>query len=141
MDMKLTKEHIVDVLKNEDWHEFVKLHPHIWQYRELLLDDDFIFSADGTQLSDEQINDIHNIAELNSYVVVYTNEDGKKQAYFNYHNGTNGKEGDAVSSIHDVYMLMNNIKNKETVEWTTLLNYFPDHCDDVYTWFITFKFK
>lgn len=139
--MKLTKEHIVNVLNNEDWHEFVKLHPHIWQHRELLLDDDFIFSADGTQLSDEQIKDIHNIAELNSYVIVYTNKDGKKQVYFNYHTGTNGLEGDAVSSTYYAYTLMRDIKNKETVEWTTLLKYAPDHCDDVYTWFITFTFK
>ena len=69
------------------------------------------------------------------------NKDGKKQVYFNYHTGTNGLDGDAVSSTYYAYTLMRDIKNKETVEWTTLLKYAPDHCDDVYTWFITFTFK
>ena len=76
-----------------------------------------------------------------SFVLVYTNKRGEKQVFFNYHNGSNGREGDVVTSLWDVHRKLSSIKKNPFVKWTTLLEYRPDHCDDVYSWFITFVLK
>ncbi len=141
METKFTKTNLVDILENQDFREYVCLHPQIWQHKELLLDDGNIFSADGTELTNEQIVSIHEFIQPWSFVLVYTNKDGEKQAFFNYHNGTNGKEGDVVKAMWDAYKKLSSIKKNKNVKWTTLLTYSPDHCDDVYSWFITFKLK
>ena len=92
-------------------------------------------------LSPEQIDTIHSIMQDYSFVLVYTNKREEKQVFFNYHNGTNGREGDVVTSLLDTHKKLSSIKNNPLVEWTTLLEYSPDHCDDAYSWFITFIFK
>lgn len=138
---KFTKEYLTGILEHNDYDNFVRLHPAIWNYRELLLDDNQIFSIDGTQLTDEQIEAIHNFVQPWSFVLVYTNKHGEKQAFFNYHNGTNGEEGDAVKAMWDAHRKLSAIKKDKNIKWTTLLKYSPDHCDDVYSWFITFILK
>ena len=136
-----TKDYLIDILENQDYGKFVSLHPKIRQHKELLIDDGNIFSVDGTELSPEQIDTIHSIMQYYSYVLVYTNKRGEKQVFFNYHNGSNGREGDVVTSLWDAHRKLSSIKKNPLVEWTTLLEYSPDHCDDVYSWFITFIFK
>ena len=141
MKIEFTKECLTDILLNEDFNRFVRLHPLIWQQRDLLIDEGNIFSADGTQLTDEQIESIHSFIQPWSFVLVYTNKYGEKQVFFNYHNGTNGKEGDSVKAMWDAHRKLSSIKKNKNVKWTTLLHYSPDHCDDVYSWFITFTLK
>lgn len=138
---KFTKEYLTEILENQDYVKYVCLHPHIWQCKELLIDDGNIFSVDGTELSSEQINAIHSIMQEWSFVLVYTNTKGEKQVFFNYHNGSNGFEGDVVTSMWDAHRKLSSIKKNPLVKWTTLLHYDPDHCDDVYSWFITFILK
>ena len=139
--VKFTKEYLIEVLENQDFGKYVSLHPHIWQCKELLIDDGHIFSVDGTELSSEQINVIHGIMQEWSFVLVYTNTHGEKRVFFNYHNGSNGFEGDAVKAMWDAHRKLSSIKKNPYVKWTTLLHYEPDHCDDVYSWFITFTLK
>lgn len=141
MQIEFTKECLVDILQNEDYHRYVRLHPAIWHQRDMMIDQGNIFSADGTQLTNEQIEVIHGFIQPWSFVLVYTNKSGEKQAFFNYHNGTNGKEGDVVKAMWDAHRKLNAIKKNKGVKWTTLLHYDPDHCDDVYSWFITFTLK
>lgn len=138
---RFTKEYLINVLENQDYKEFISLHPQIWKHKDLLIDEGNIFSADRTELTPEQIGVIHNIMQHHSFVLVYTNKSGEKQGFFNYHNGTNGREGDAVASLWDAYIKLSLIKKNPLVKWTTLLEYSPDHCDDVYSWFITFVLK
>ena len=138
---RFTKEYLIDILENQDYKEFISLHPQIWKHEDLLIDEGNIFSVDGTELTTEQIGVIHDVMQCHSFVLVYTNTCGEKQVFFNYHNGTNGREGDVVESLWDVYMKLFLIKNNPLVKWTTLLEYSPDHCDDVYSWFITFVLK
>ena len=137
----IDKEYLKDILENQDYGKFISLHPEIRQYKNLLIDDGNIYSVDGTELTEEQINVIHNIMQPFSYILVYTNKRGEKQVFFNYHNGTNGREGDAVTSLWDAHRKLSSIKKNPLVKWTTLLEYSPDHCDDVYSWFITFVLK
>lgn len=137
----INKDYLKDILENQDYGKFISLHPGIRQHKDLLIDDDNIYSVDGTELTEEQINVIHNIMQPFSYILVYTNKSGEKQVFFNYHNGTNGREGDAVTSLWDVHRKLSSIKKNPLVKWTTLLEYSPDHCDDVYSWFITFVLK
>ena len=139
--LTLTKEYLTDVLENQDYRRFICLHPHIWKHKDFLIDDGNIYSADGTVLSAEQIDTIHNIMQPFSYVLVYTNKSGEKQVFFNYHNGTNGREGDVVTSLWDAHRKLSSIKKNPLIKWATLLEYSPDHCDDVYSWFITFILK
>ena len=136
-----TKEYLIDILENQDYRRFISLHPHIGQHKDLLIDEGNIFSVDGTELTLEQIDAIHNIMQYYSFVLVYTNKRGEKQVFFNYHNGTNGHEGDVVTSMWDAHRKLSSIKKNSLVKWTTLLEYRPDHCDDVYSWFITFILK
>lgn len=136
-----TKEYLIDILENEDYNKFVCLHPHIWGHKNLLIDEGNIFSVDGTELTSEQIEAIHGIMQDLSFVLVYTNKRGEKQIFFNYYNGSNGREGDVVTSLWDVHRKLSSIKKNPLVKWTTLLEYSPDHCDDVYAWFITFVLK
>lgn len=136
-----SKDYLIDILENEDYKGFISLHKQIWQHKDLLIDEGNIFSVDGTELTPEQIDVIHNIMHYYSYVLVYTNKRGEKQVFFNYHNGTNGREGDAVTSLWDAHRKLSSIKKNPLVKWTTLLGYSPDHCDDVYSWFITFILK
>ena len=137
----IVKDYLKDILENQDYGKFISLHPEIRQYKNLLIDDGNIYSVDGTELTEEQINVIHNIMQPFSYILVYTNKRGEKQVFFNYHNGTNGREGDAVTSLWDAHRKLSSIKKNPLVKWTTLLEYSPDHCDDVYSWFITFVLK
>ena len=137
----IDKEYLKDILENQDYGKFISLHPEIRQHKNLLIDDGNIYSVDGTELTEEQINVIHNIMQPFSYILVYTNKSGEKQVFFNYHNGTNGQEGDAVTSLWDAHRKLSSIKKNPLVKWTTLLEYSPDHCDDVYSWFITFILK
>lgn len=138
---KFTKEYLIDILENQDYERFVCLHPHIQQHKELLIDEGNIYSVDGTKLNLEQIEFIHSIIQPWTYVLVYTKDNGKQQVFFNYHNGSNGCDGDAVKAMSETYEKLSSIKNNPLVEWTTLLGYKPDHCDDVYSWFMTFIFK
>ena len=78
-----TKENLVDILENQDYGKYVCLHPEIWKHKELLIDDGNVFSVDGTELSSEQINAIHDIMQEWSFVLVYTNKQGEKQVFFN----------------------------------------------------------
>jgi hypothetical protein len=137
---KFTKEYLTEILEKQDYEKFVSLHPNIYYNEELLIDGNNIYSIDGTELSLEQIDMIHNIT-THGYVLVYTNKRGEKQLFFIYCNGTNGKEGDVVTSLLDVHFKLSFIKNNSLVKYTTLLEYEPDHCDDVYYWFITFILK
>lgn len=136
---KFTKEYLKNILEQRDYKKFVCLHPSIYYHEDLLIDNGNIYSVDGTELSLEQIDMIHSITR--SYVLVYTNKRGEKQLFFIYHNGTNGYERDAVTSLLDVYEKLSSIKNNPLVKYTTLLEYEPDHIDDVYYWFITFILK
>lgn len=138
---KFTEEYLINILENQDYKGFISLHPQIWKHKDLLIDEGNIFSVDGTELTPEQIGVIHDIMQYHSFVLVYTNKRGEKQVFFNYHNGTNGREGDAVISLWDAYIKLSLIKKNPLVKWTTLLEYSPDHCDDVYSWFITFVLK
>lgn len=72
------KKYLIDILENQDYYRFAHLHPHIQQWKDLLIDDNNIYSADGTTLTLEQIDAIHDIAPSYSYVLVYTNELGEK---------------------------------------------------------------
>lgn len=139
--MDCIKKYLIDILENQDYYRFVNLYPHIQQWKDLLIDENNIYSADGTTLTPEQIDAIHNIVPFYAHVLVYTNESGEKQVFFNYHNGTNGEEMDVVTSLWDTHRKLSFIKKQPLVKWTTLLEYNPDHCDDVYNWFITFIFK
>ena len=136
---KLTKDYLINILEQQDYKKFVGLHPSIYHHEDLLIDKNNIYSVDGTELSSEQIDMIHSITR--NYVLVYTNKRGEKQLFFIYHNGTNGREGDVVTSLLDVYKKLSSIKNNPLVKYTTLLEYEPDHIDDVYYWFITFILK
>ena len=137
----IDKKYLKDILENQDYGKFISLYPEIRQHKNLLIDDGNIYSVDGTELTEEQINVIHNIMQPFSYILVYTNKSGEKQVFFNYHNGTNGREGDVVTSLWDAHRKLSSIKKNPLVKWTTLLEYSPDHCDDVYSWFITFILK
>jgi hypothetical protein len=137
---KFTKEYLTNILEQQDYEKFVSLHPNISYHEELLIDGSNIYSIDGTELSSEQIDMIHNIT-THDYVLVYTNKRKEKQLFFIYCNGTNGYEGDVVTSLLDVHFKLSFIKNNPLVKYTTLLEYEPDHCDDVYYWFITFILK
>ena len=133
---KFTKEYLKNILEQQDYKKFVCLHPSIYYHEDLLIDNGNIYSVDGTELSLEQIDMIHSITR--GYVLVYTNKRGEKQLFFIYCNGTNGREGDVVTSLLDVYNILSLLKNNPLVKYTTLLEYEPDHIDDVYYWFITF---
>jgi hypothetical protein len=135
------KKYLVDILENQDYYRFAHLHPHIHQWKDLSIDGNNIYSADGTTLTSEQIDAIHDIIPYYGYALVYTNKFGEKQVFFSYHNGTNGTEMDVVTSLWDTHRKLSFIKKHPLVKWTTLLEYNPDHCDDVYDWFITFIFK
>lgn len=136
---KFTKEYLKNILEQQDYKKFVCLHPNIYNHKDLLIDDGNIYSIDGTKLSSEQIDMIHSITR--DYVLVYTNKRGEKQLFFIYCNGTNGREGDVVTSLLDVYNTLFLLKDNPLVKYTTLLEYEPDHIDDVYYWFITFILK
>lgn len=133
---KFTKEYLKNILEQQDYKKFVCLHPSIYYHEDLLVDNNNIYSVDGTELSLEQIDMIHSITR--GYVLVYTNKRGEKQLFFIYCNGTNGREGDVVTALLDVYDKLSFIKDNPLVKYTTLLEYEPDHIDDVYYWFITF---
>lgn len=136
---KFTKEYLTNILEQQDYKKFVDLHPNIYNHKDLLVDDGNIYSIDGTELSSEQIDMIHSITR--DYVLLYTNKRGEKQLFFIYCNGTNGREGDVVTSLLDVYNTLSILKDNPLVKYTTLLEYEPDHIDDVYYWFITFILK
>ena len=118
---KFTKEYLTGILEHKDYDDFVRLHPAIWTYRELLLDDCQIFSIDGTQLSSEQILSIKKFIPPYTFVLLYTNKSGEKQAFFNYHNGTTGEEGDSVKAMWDAHRKLSSIKKDKNIKWTTLL--------------------
>lgn len=136
---KFTKEYLTSIIEQQDYKKFVALHPNIYNHKDLLVDDGNIYSVDGTELSSEQIDMIHSITR--DYVLLYTNKRGEKQLFFIYCNGTNGREGDVVTSLLDVYNTLSLLKDNPLVKYTTLLEYEPDHIDDVYYWFITFILK
>jgi hypothetical protein len=136
---KFTKEYLTGILEQQDYEKFVSLHPNIYYHEELLIDGSNIYSIDGTELSSEQIDMIHNITQ--DYVLIYTNKRGEKQLFFIYCNGTNGKDGDVVTSLLDVHFKLSFLKKNSLIKYTTLLEYEPDHIDDVYYWFITFILK
>ena len=48
---------------------------------------------------------------------------------------------DLVNKKFREIFTLSSIKKNPLVKWTTLLEYSPDHCDDVYSWFITFILK
>ena len=138
---EFTPEYLQEVLEREDFSEFVRLHPHIWKHKNLQVDDTNIFSVNTelTAIEKDCLKEL--VSEEPTFVLVYTNKYGDKQVLFNHHNGTNGYEGDAVNSIKECYETLSRIKDHKCVKWTTLLHYEPDHCDDVYSWFITFVLK
>ena len=37
-----TKEYLIDILENQDYRRFISLHPHIWQHKDLLIDEENI---------------------------------------------------------------------------------------------------
>ena len=78
----------------------------------------------------EHINDTENIW-------VYTNDNGKEQAFVIYHNGTNGKEGNVLNSMRDSSEKLEKIQG--FTEWATLLDCHCDTLDDVYGWLFTFE--
>ena len=78
----------------------------------------------------EHINDTENIW-------VYTNDNGKEQAFVIYHNGTNGKECNALNSMRDAVDKIGKIQG--ITEWATLLDCHCDTLDDVYGWLFTFE--
>ena len=78
----------------------------------------------------EHINDTENIW-------VYTNDNGKEQAFVIYHNGTNGKECNALNSMRDAVDKIGKIQG--ITEWATLLDCHCDTFDDVYGWLFTFE--
>ena len=138
---EFTLDYLQELLEREDFSEFVGLHPDIWGHKNLQVDDTNIFSI-NTELTETEKDCLKElVSEVPTFVLVYTNKYGNKQVFFNYHNGTNGYEGDAVNSIKDCYEMLSKIKDHEYVKWATLLHYEPDHCDDVYSWFITFVLK
>jgi hypothetical protein len=138
---EFTPEYLQELLEREDFSEFVRLHPHIWKHKNLQVDDTNIFSVNTelTAIEKDCLKEL--VSEEPTYVLVYTNKYGDKQVLFNHHNGTNGFEGNAVNSIKECYETLSRIKEHKCVKWTTLLHYEPDHCDDVYSWFITFVLK
>ena len=138
---EFTLDYLQELLEREDFSEFVGLHPDIWGHKNLQVDDTNIFSI-NTELTETEKDCLKELVrEVPTFVLVYTNKYGNKQVFFNYHNGTNGYEGDAVNSIKDCYEMLSKIKGHKCVKWATLLHYEPDHCDDVYSWFITFVLK
>ena len=78
----------------------------------------------------EYINDTENIW-------VYTNDNGKEQAFVIYYNGTNGKKGNVLNSMRDSSEKLENIQG--FTEWATLLDCHCDTLDDVYGWLFTFE--
>lgn len=78
----------------------------------------------------EYINDTENIW-------VYTNGNGKEQAFVIYYNGTNGKEGNVLNSMRDSSEKLEKIQG--FTEWATLLDCHCDTLDDVYGWLFTFE--
>lgn len=78
----------------------------------------------------EYINDTENIW-------VYTNDNGKEQAFVIYYNGTNGKEGNVLNSMRDSSEKLEKIQG--FTEWATLLDCHCDTLDDVYGWLFTFE--
>ena len=78
----------------------------------------------------EYINDTENIW-------VYTNDNGKEQAFVIYYNGTNGKKGNVLNSMRDSSEKLEKIQG--FTEWATLLDCHCDTLDDVYGWLFTFE--
>ena len=78
----------------------------------------------------EHINDTEDIW-------VYTNDNGKEQAFVIYHNGTNGKEGNILSSMLDAVEKLEKIQG--FTEWATVVDCHCDTLDDVYSWLLTFE--
>lgn len=138
---EFTLEYLQELMEREDFSEFVRLHPHIWKHKNFQVDGTNIFSVNTelTAIEKDCLQEL--VGEESTFVLVYTNKYGDKQVFFNYHNGTNGFEGDAVNSTKDCYEMLSKIKGHKCVKRTTLLHYEPDHCDDVYSWFITFVLK
>ena len=78
----------------------------------------------------EYINDTENIW-------VYTNDNGKEQAFVIYYNGTNGKKGNVLNSMRDSSEKLEKIQG--FTEWATLLDCHCDTLDDVYGLLFTFE--
>lgn len=156
----MNKEKITKILSNGDFQEMASLwkggdmdkyykqyeiegysHPQQW-------DDGTWHTYDGCySLNDGNISDkmrkaldaYRNTICNDSNIWVYTNSFGREQAFVIYHNGTNGKEGNALNSMRDAANVLEKVQG--FTAWGTLVSTYCDIYDDVYSWLLTFEVK
>ena len=98
------------------------------------------YSLNDGMISDRMrktIDDYREHIDDTEDIWVYTNDNGKEQAFVIYHNGTNGKEGNILSSMLDAVEKLEKIQG--FTEWATVVDCHCDTLDDVYSWLFTFE--
>ena len=101
---------------------------------------DACYSLNDGKISDRMrkaIDDYREYINNTENIWVYTNDNGKEQAFVIYYNGTNGKKGNVLNSMRDSSEKLEKIQG--FTEWATLLDCHCDTLDDVYGWLFTFE--
>lgn len=156
--MHMKKEDIKNVLKRGEFEGFIKLQLRdnngmgYDQYKiegyshPKKCDDgkyhtfDACYSLNDGKVSDRMrkaIDDYREYINDTENIWVYTNDNGKEQAFVIYYNGTNGKKGNVLNSMRDSSEKLEKIQG--FTEWATLLDCHCDTLDDVYGWLFTFE--
>ena len=101
---------------------------------------DGCYSLNSGKISDDMRKAIDTYREDIDHgcnIWIYTNANGKEQAFVIFHNGTNGEECNALNSMRDAADNLEKIQG--FTEWATLLDCYCDTLDDVYSWLFTFE--
>ena len=110
------------------------------------LEDGTLHTYDGVyNVSDFEILSDKTLDAIRSYrskiddncnIWITTNIYGEEQVYVIYHNGTNGREYNALNSMRDASNKLEIVQS--FTDWATLIDCYCDTCDDVYSWLFTF---
>ena len=101
---------------------------------------DGVYNVSNSEtLSDKTLEAIRNYRSKiddDCNIWITTNIYGEEQAYVIYHNGTNGRESNALNSMRDAANKLEFVQS--FTDWATLIDCYCDTCDDVYSWLFTF---
>ena len=114
-------------------------HPQQWEDGTWHTYDGVYNVSNYDTVSDETLEAIRNYrSKINDdcNIWITTNIYGEEQAYVIYHNGTNGREGNALNSMRDAANKLEIVQS--FTDWATLIDCYCDTCDDVYSWLFTF---
>ena len=117
-------------------------HPQQWEDGTWHTYDGVYNVSNYDTVSDETLEAIRNYrSKINDdcNIWITTNIYGEEQAYVIYHNGTNGREGNALNSMMDAANKLEIVQS--FTDWATLIDCYCDTCDDVYSWLFTFVAK